>query len=92
MWRRCTRMAKTITRAALLKQVKAHFPERWEVERLDTRVDGQNVTGAIKIHCKQDEKLFLSDFTAKIDRKGQVTDITLDGVHVGKFIGRMHES
>ena len=85
-------MAKAITRAALLQQMKASFPDRWEVERLDSRVQGRNVFGTIKIHCKQDEKLFLSDFSAKIDGKGRVIDLTLDGVHVGKFIGRIHES
>ena len=84
-------MTKTVTKAALLKQIESHFPDRWEVARLDSRVDGRSVSGAIKIHCTQDDKLFLSDFAAKLDGTGRIIDMTLDGVHVGKFIGRMHE-
>ncbi len=81
-----------MTKEALIRQLTKHFPDRWEVTRVDSRVEGKNVLGAIKIHCKQDDKLFLSDFAAKLDGKGRITELTLDGVHVGKFVGRMHES
>jgi hypothetical protein len=84
-------MAKHITRAALLTQMRAHFPDRWEVAHMDTRFEGEKVIGAVKIHCIQDDKVFLSDFSAKLDKKGRISDLTLDGVHVGKFIGRMHQ-
>jgi hypothetical protein len=80
------------TKAAFLKDMKTHFPDRWEVARMQTRFEGKNVIGAIKIHCLQDDKIFLSDFSAKLDDKGRISDLTLDGVHVGKFIGRMHDS
>ena len=80
------------TRAAFLRDMKTHFPDRWEVARLQSRFEGQNVVGAIKIHCMEDDKVFLSDFSATLDGKGKISDLTLDGVHVGKFIGRMHTS
>ena len=85
-------MAGKASNAALLKQMKEHFPDRWDVARIDSRVEGRRVSGAIKIHCREDDKVFLSDFTAKLDAKGKLTDLTLDGVHVGKFIGRLHHS
>ncbi len=77
-------------KSALLEQMKAYFPDRWEVERLDSRVEGPNAVGAIKIHCHEDDKVFLSDFAAKLDSKGRVVELSLDGVQVGKFIGRLH--
>ena len=84
-------MAKRVTKAALLTQMKAHFPDRWEVSHMDSRVDGQHVVGAIKIRCLEDEKTFLSDFTARLDDQGRLAAFTLDGVNVGKFVGRIHQ-
>ncbi len=84
-------MASSISKAALLKQMKAQFPDRWEVARLDARFEKQKVTGIVKIHCLQDDKIFLSDYSAKVDAKGRLSALTLDGVHVGKFVGRLHQ-
>lgn len=84
-------MPKKVTKAALLNQVRARFPDRWEVTSFVGKIDGDSASGAIKIHCTQDDRLFLSDFAAKFDNRGNVVDLTLDGVHVGKFIGKPHE-
>jgi hypothetical protein len=85
-------MATRPSKAAFLKDMKARFPDRWEVDRMEARFEGQAAVGAIKIHCLEDDKIFLSDFSAKLDDKGKISELTLDGVHVGKFIGRMHSS
>jgi hypothetical protein len=79
-------------KAAFLKEMKTHFPDRWKVEHMQTRFEGKNVVGAIKIHCLEDDKTFLSDFSARLDERGRISELTLDGVHVGKYIGRMHGS
>ena len=85
-------MPKPIAKSALVKQMKAYFPDRWEVDRLDGRIDGLSASGAIKIHCREDDKVFLSDFSARLDSKGRIIEFSLDGVQVGKFIGRLHRS
>ncbi len=85
-------MPKPVAKSVLLKQMKAYFPDRWEVNRLDSRIEGLNAAGAIKIHCHEDDKVFLSDFSAKLDSKGRIVEFSLDGVQVGKFIGRLHRS
>lgn len=84
-------MPRSISKSRLLKQMGACFPDRWEVERLESRLEGENVLGAIKIHCHEDDKIFLSDFAAKLDKNGRLSGLTLDGVMVGKFVGRLHE-
>ena len=83
---------KKVSKPTLLKQMSKYFPDRWEVTKIESRIEGPNVVGAIKIHCMQDDKVFLSDFAAKLDGKGRLTGLTLDGVEVGKFVGRIHES
>jgi hypothetical protein len=84
-------MVRPVSKAALIKQMETRFPDRWEVTRLETRVEAERILGAIKIHCREDNKVFLSDFSVKLDGKGRITEFTLDGVNVGKFIGRLHE-
>ncbi len=85
-------MARPVTKAGLLKQMEVYFPDRWEVTHLASKTEGRTVSGAIKIRCSQDEKVFLSDFSAKLDRKGKIQELTLDGVSVGKYVGRLHET
>jgi len=85
-------LANPTSKASLLKQMEAYFPDRWEVTQLTSRAEGKTVAGAIKIHCLEDDKLFLSDFSARLDRKGKIEELTLDGVSVGKFVGRLHTS
>lgn len=70
--------------------MEKYFPDRWEVSGLQSRIDGRGVSGAIKIHCREDDKVFLSDFSAKLDAGGKISELTLDGVTVGKFVGRLH--
>jgi hypothetical protein len=83
-------MPGALTKTKLLKQMSAYFPDRWEVTRLQSHLTGNDVAGTVKIHCMEDDKVFLSDFSARIDAAGTVKDLTLDGVHVGKFVGRLH--
>lgn len=85
-------MPGPVTKSLLLKEMKSYFPDRWEVERLNSKVEGLNAAGTVKIHCREDDKVFLSDFSAKLDSKGRVVELSLDGVQVGKFIGRLHDS
>jgi hypothetical protein len=80
------------SKASLKRQLGAYFPDRWEIERLESRIEGENMLGTIKIHCLQDDKVFLSDFAARLDDKGKIQRLTLDGVNVGKFVGRLHSS
>lgn len=83
-------MDKKPTKSSLVRQMGKYFPDRWEVSGLRSRVEGRDVTGAIKIHCREDDKVFLSDFSAKLDGEGKISELTLDGVAVGKFVGRLH--
>ncbi len=83
-------MANQVSKARLLKQMEAYFPDRWEVAQLTSRAEGKTVAGTIKIHCLEDDKLFLSDFSAKLGQRGKIEELTLDGVSVGKFVGRLH--
>jgi len=85
-------MVKAIPKSTLLKQMEAYFPDRWEVAKLDSRTEGRNVIGAIKIHCLEDDKVFLSDFSATLDKDGRIRELELDGVTVGKFVGRLHSA
>lgn len=85
-------MKRKTTKTKLLKQMGEYFPDRWDVTRLRSRVSGSDVVGTLRIHCKEDDKVFLSDFSAKLDAEGSLKDLTLDGVQVGKFVGRLHDN
>ncbi len=80
------------SKAALLKEMTRYFPDRWEVTDIESRRRGDVCFGAVKIHCSEDDKLFLSDFSARLDGKGKVVELTLDGVEVGKYVGKLHSS
>ena len=58
---------------------------------MESKIRGTKAVGTIKIHCREDDKVFLSDFSAKIDSKGHLADLTLDGVNIGRFVGRLHQ-
>lgn len=85
-------MAKQFSKRGLLKEMTRYFPDRWEVARLKGKADGERVAGTIKIHCLEDDRNFLSDFDATLDQKGKIVEFTLDGVTVGKFVGRLHRA
>ena len=79
-----------VARGLLLRQMAAYFPDKWEVSHLRSRSEGENVVGAVKIHCREDDKTFLSDFSIRLDRRGKIAELTLDGVAVGKFVKQLH--
>lgn len=81
-----------VARTKLLSEMSRYFPDRWEVTHIEAKSDGDRYHGAIKIHCNEDDKFFLSDFSAKVDKRGRVAELTLDGVQVGKFVGKLHSS
>jgi hypothetical protein len=81
-----------LSNARLLKQMAKYFPARWEVTRMDARVEGNAAAGTIKILCREDNKTFLSDFSAELDSQGRIRGLTLDGVSVVNFVGRLHPS
>lgn len=83
-------MPRKISQKQLVKEMRRFFPDRWEVARMQSRFEGDKAEGTIKIHCLKDDKQFLSDFEAKLDSTGRILELDLDGVSVGKYVGRQH--
>ena len=74
----------------LLSGIKEYLPDRWEVSRLKWWNVPDGVRGTVKIHCLEDDMLFLSDFAASLDPSGRVCDLSLDGLPVDKFVRGQH--
>lgn len=47
-------------------------------------MEGDRAFGAVRIHCLEDDKVFLTDFDARLDQTGKVIGLELDGVKVRK--------
>lgn len=82
-------MNPTRSKKKLLAEMARLFPKRWEISKLHTRFDGNEVSGTIKIHCTADDKRFLSDFDAKMDAKGKIVEFALDGLSLKDKIARL---
>lgn len=85
-------MKQALLRQRLIEEMEKVFPARWEVSRLRSRVEGDRAKGTIKIHCATDDKTFMSDYEAKLDQKGRITEFALDGVVVKRKLGCPDES
>ncbi len=80
-------MKESVLKQKLLREMSVFFPKRWEVAEMRTRMTGNEARGTIKIHCSADDKTFMSDFDAKLDSKGRISQFALDGVVVKKKLG-----
>ncbi len=75
-------MTRQALEERLAREMKACFPDRWDVSRLTSRREEGAILGTVKIHCSADDKTFMSDYVARLDRDGRIVELSLDGVHV----------
>ena len=78
---------ESLAESKLATEIQKLLPPRLKVSRLQGKVNGNIVTGTLKIYCTSDLKSFLSDFEAVIGEDGRAKDILLDGLDIrtGQF-------
>jgi len=80
-------MKQTPLGRTLIREMSVYFPRRWEVSAISVKKAGDRATGTIKIYCATDDKTFLSDFDARLDSKGGIRELAIDGVMVKNKLG-----